>query len=170
MRAAVPPLASFEEPIVTWVTINAVTAIAKAIGTAKARTRERVTGEPTPGSCSDGVGAPVAMAATQPPSSAMAGSCQSTSTTPQTTNATAAPAAHDDSTSRRRKAAPTAPMAPTSRTTAMMPPSVPMVRTVSGSNPTTESTGRLDAWNALGPVPVTTEDPQARAEADQASV
>ena len=38
MRAAVPPLASFEEPIVTWVTINAVTAIAKAIGTAKART------------------------------------------------------------------------------------------------------------------------------------
>ena len=52
----------------------------------------------------------------------------------------------------------------------MMPPSVPMVSTVSGFNPTTESTGRLDAGNAAGPVPVTTEDPQARADADQAKV
>ena len=170
MLAAAPPLASLEEPIVTWVTIKAVTAIAKPIGTAKARDRERVAGTRTSDSCSDGVGVPVARAATQPPSRPDGRQL------PVDVDDAADDERHGRAGGTRRQHVP----APEGGTDGTDGPDEQDRRDDAavgadgehcvGIQPDHRVDRPARRRECPGAVPVTTEDPQAHAEADQANV
>ncbi len=128
--ARTAPSAVWLAPTANWATMTTTTTATQA-ATAAPVPEDRVVGVRS-GAGRAGI---EARPATQPPTRARAGSCQSKSTAAATAKATTPAVAHEERRSRRLMAMITPAPVATNRSTPVTPPSARTVRYMSGTNP-----------------------------------